>query len=171
VLARYREEPPHASQDRRSTDLHHNCPPEIILGRLQDQYDYGDGRKKKDPYHMIFHSRNCNYPQPKYAKWFLTQYRRWGMVEGTRIMKALPSRWMRTDPYEETMKEEIGYKHGGLVTTLPLPCSGSERTTAPASRARDAVLSVELLSYTKTVSVGSALRKSLMTLTMDIASL
>jgi nitrate/nitrite transport system substrate-binding protein len=32
-----------------------NCPPEIILGRLQGQYDYGDGRKRKDPYYMIFH--------------------------------------------------------------------------------------------------------------------
>jgi nitrate/nitrite transport system substrate-binding protein len=26
-----------------------NCPPEIILGRLQGNYDYGDGRKKQDP--------------------------------------------------------------------------------------------------------------------------
>ena len=26
--------------------------------------------------------RNCNYPQPKYAVWWLTQFRRWGMVEG-----------------------------------------------------------------------------------------
>ena len=31
---------------------------------------------------MIFSSRNCNYPQPKYAIWWLTQFRRWGMVEG-----------------------------------------------------------------------------------------
>lgn len=90
-----------------------NCPPEIILGRLQGQYDYGDGRKKKDPYYMIFHSRNCNYPQPKYAKWFLTQYRRWGMVEGTPDYEGVAREVMRTDLYEEAMKE-IGYKHGGL---------------------------------------------------------
>jgi nitrate/nitrite transport system substrate-binding protein len=90
-----------------------NCPPEIILGRLQGQYDYGDGRKKKDPYYMIFHSRNCNYPQPKYAKWFLTQYRRWGMVEGTPDYEGVAQQVMRTDLYEEAMKE-IGYKHGGL---------------------------------------------------------
>ena len=90
-----------------------NCPPEIILGRLQGQYDYGDGRKKKDPYYMIFHSRNCNYPQPKYAKWFLTQYRRWGMVEGTPDYEGIAQQVMRTDLYEEAMKE-IGYKHGGL---------------------------------------------------------
>ncbi len=40
-----------------------NCPPEIILGRMQGKYDFGDGRKKEDPNYMIFHDRNCNYPQ------------------------------------------------------------------------------------------------------------
>jgi nitrate/nitrite transport system substrate-binding protein len=90
-----------------------NCPPEIILGRLQGHYDYGDGRKKEDPYYMIFHNRNCNYPQPKYATWFLTQFRRWGMVEGTPDYEGVAREVMRTDLYEEAMKE-IGYKHGGL---------------------------------------------------------
>src|SRR3989449_738120 len=31
-----------------------NCPPEIILGRLQGKYIMGDGRKLKDPNYMIF---------------------------------------------------------------------------------------------------------------------
>ncbi len=90
-----------------------NCPPEIILGRLQGQYDYGDGRKKDDPNYMIFSQRNCNYPQPKYAKWFLSQYRRWGMVEGAPDYEGIAKEVMRTDLYEEAMKE-IGYQHGGL---------------------------------------------------------
>jgi len=59
-----------------------NCEAKTILGRLQGHYDYGDGRTKEDPNYMIFSSRNCNYPQPKYAKWFLSQYRRWGLVKG-----------------------------------------------------------------------------------------
>jgi len=50
-----------------------NCDAKTILGRLQGHYDYGDGRKKEDSNYMIYSSRNCNYPQPKYAKWFLTQ--------------------------------------------------------------------------------------------------
>jgi nitrate/nitrite transport system substrate-binding protein len=41
-----------------------NCPPDIILGRLQGHYDFGDGRKAEDPNYMIFSDRNCNYPQP-----------------------------------------------------------------------------------------------------------
>src|SRR5438477_9566045 len=35
-----------------------NCPPEIILGRLQGKYLMGDGRKRKDPNYMIFSQRN-----------------------------------------------------------------------------------------------------------------
>src|SRR6266496_4177604 len=54
-----------------------NCDKDIILGRLQGHYDYGDGRKKEDEFYMHFSRRNCNFPQPAYAKWRLTQFRRW----------------------------------------------------------------------------------------------
>lgn len=90
-----------------------NCPPEIILGRLQGHYDYGDGRKTEDPNYMIFSQRNCNFPQPKYCKWWLSQFRRWGMVEGEPDYEGVAKQVMRTDIYEEAMKE-IGYAHGGL---------------------------------------------------------
>jgi nitrate/nitrite transport system substrate-binding protein len=90
-----------------------HCDAKTILGRLQGHYDYGDGRKKEDDYYMIFSKRNCNYPQPKYAKWFLSQYRRWGMTHGAPDYDAVAKRVMRTDIYEEAMKE-IGYAHGGL---------------------------------------------------------
>ena len=90
-----------------------NCPPEIILGRMLGQYDYGDGRKKQDDHYMIFSQRNCNYPQPKYGKWWLSQFRRWGMVEGPPDYEGVVKKVFRTDLYEEAMKE-IGYAHGGL---------------------------------------------------------
>jgi nitrate/nitrite transport system substrate-binding protein len=89
-----------------------NCPPEIILGRLQSKYDMGDGRKFKDPNYMIFSDRNCNYPQPKYCKWWLTQLRRWGFTEGPVDYEGVAKQVMRPDLYEEAMKE-IGYAHGG----------------------------------------------------------
>jgi nitrate/nitrite transport system substrate-binding protein len=89
-----------------------NCPPEIIAGRLKGDYDYGDGRKKQDPNYMIFSSRNCNYPQAKYAKWWVSQFRRWGMVEGTPDYAGITKQVMRSDIYEEAMKE-LGYAHGG----------------------------------------------------------
>jgi len=90
-----------------------NCPREIILGRLLGEYDFGDGRKKKDTHYMIYHQRNCNYPQPKYAVWWLTQFRRWGMVSGAPDYQGITKEVMRPDIYEEAMKE-LGYEHGGL---------------------------------------------------------
>jgi nitrate/nitrite transport system substrate-binding protein len=90
-----------------------NCAPELILGRLQGHYDYGDGRKKEDENYMIFSSRNCNYPQPKYAKFWLSQFRRWGMVTGAPDYEGVAKQVMRTDIYEEAMKE-LGVTHGGM---------------------------------------------------------
>ncbi|HLL89123.1 MAG TPA: CmpA/NrtA family ABC transporter substrate-binding protein [Tepidisphaeraceae bacterium] len=89
-----------------------NCPPDQILGRLQGHYDYGDGRKVEDPNYMIFSQRNCNYPQAKYAAWFLSQFRRWGMTEGTPDYDGVAKQVMRADLYEEAMKE-VGHAHGG----------------------------------------------------------
>jgi nitrate/nitrite transport system substrate-binding protein len=90
-----------------------NCPKETILPRLLGDYDLGDGRKIKDPNYMIYSERNCNYPQPKYAVWWLTQFRRWGMVTGAPDYAGVAKSVMRTDIYEQAMKE-IGYQHGGL---------------------------------------------------------
>lgn len=89
-----------------------NCPEEIILGRLLGKYDYGDGRVEEDPNYMIFSQRNCNYPQSKYCTWWLSQFRRWGMVEGAPDYAGVAKQVMRSDIYEEAMKE-LGYTHGG----------------------------------------------------------
>jgi nitrate/nitrite transport system substrate-binding protein len=92
-----------------------NCPPELILGRLQGKYDMGDGRKFRDSDYMIFSDRNCNYPQLKYGKWWLTQLRRWGFTDGAPDYEGVAKQVMRSDIYEEAMKE-IGYAHGGANT-------------------------------------------------------
>jgi len=89
-----------------------NCDKNIILGRLLGDLDYGDGRNKKDEFYMTYSDRNCNYPQPKYCKWWLTQFRRWGMVMGAPDYEGVAKQVMRSDIYEEAMKE-IGYAHGG----------------------------------------------------------
>ena len=90
-----------------------NCPPEIIYDRLVGNLDYGDGRTKKDEDYMIFSGRNCNYPQAKYVKWWLSQFRRWGMVEGAPDYEGVARSVMMPALYEEAMKE-IGYAHGGV---------------------------------------------------------
>jgi nitrate/nitrite transport system substrate-binding protein len=62
---------------------------------------------------MIFSGRNCNYPQPKFAKFWLSQFRRWGMVSGAPDYEGVAKQVMRTDIYEEAMKE-LGVQHAGL---------------------------------------------------------
>lgn len=89
-----------------------NCPKNIILGRLLGDYDLGDGRKRKDDHYLIFSQRNCNYPQPKHGKWWLTQFRRWGMVTGTPDYDGVVSQVFRPDLYEEAMKN-YGIQHAG----------------------------------------------------------
>src|SRR3989475_8190611 len=82
-----------------------NCPPEIILGRLLGQYDYGDGRKEQDPSYMIFSQRECNFPQKTFGLWWLSQFRRWGMVKGAPDYQGIVSKVMRQDIYLEAMKD------------------------------------------------------------------
>ena len=82
-----------------------NCDKEIILGRLLGKLDYGDGRTLEDENYMHFSKRNCNYPQPKFAKWWLTQFRRWGMVSGAPDYEGVAKQVMRGDLYTEAMKE------------------------------------------------------------------
>ena len=89
-----------------------NCPAESLYDRLMGKYDYGDGRVLDDPNYMIFNQRNCNFPQRKYAVWWLSQFRRWGMVDAAPDYEGIAAQVMRPDIYEEAMKE-LGVDHGG----------------------------------------------------------
>src|ERR1051325_2346416 len=82
-----------------------NCDKDIILGRLLGKLDYGDGRTMQDEFYMHFSKRNCNYPQPKFAKWWLTQFRRWGMVKSAPDYEGVAKQVMRGDIYAEAMRE------------------------------------------------------------------
>jgi nitrate/nitrite transport system substrate-binding protein len=86
-------------------DAYIKCDKQQILGRLLGDYDYGDGRKTHDSNYMIFSQRNCNYPQSSYAKWWITQLRRWGMVEGTPDYAGIASKVMQPGLFDEAMKE------------------------------------------------------------------
>ena len=87
-----------------------NCPPAMILERLLGKYAYGDGRVEQDPNYMIFSNRDCNYPQPIFATWWLTQFRRWGMVKSAPDYAGVAKRVLRPDLYLEAMKE-LGVTH------------------------------------------------------------
>ena len=82
-----------------------NCPPATILERLMGKYDYGDGRVAQDPNYMIYSNRNTNYPHQIYATWWLTQFRRWGMVKTAPDYNGIAKKVLRSDVYLEAMKE------------------------------------------------------------------
>jgi nitrate/nitrite transport system substrate-binding protein len=86
-----------------------NCPKEIILDRLQGKYDYGDGRKEQDANYMVFSQRSCNFPSRTYGYWWLSQFRRWGMVKGAPDYKQVSEKVFRPDLYLAAMKE-LGVK-------------------------------------------------------------
>ncbi len=82
-----------------------NTTPAAILERLTGKYVYGDGRTEQDPNYMIFSNRGCNYPHQIYAKWWLTQFRRWGMTKSAPDYAGVAKRVMRSDLYLAAMKE------------------------------------------------------------------
>jgi nitrate/nitrite transport system substrate-binding protein len=86
-----------------------NCPPATITERLLGKYEYGDGRVEQDPNYMIFSNRNANYPHQIYGQWWLTQFRRWGMVKTRPDYAGVSKRVLRSDIYFEAMKE-LGVK-------------------------------------------------------------
>ena len=86
-----------------------NCPPSTILERLMGKYEYGDGRVEQDPNYMIFSNRGCNYPQPVYGTWYLSQFRRWGLTKTAPDYAGVTKKVMRPDLYLDAMKE-LGVK-------------------------------------------------------------
>jgi nitrate/nitrite transport system substrate-binding protein len=82
-----------------------NAVKEIILGRMLGDYDYGDGRKEKDKYYMTFFDRQTNFPMKSHGTWWLTQFRRWGMVKEPPDYKGLVDRVHRPDIFREVAKQ------------------------------------------------------------------
>jgi nitrate/nitrite transport system substrate-binding protein len=82
-----------------------NCPKEIILGRLLGDIDYGDGRKEKDKLYMTFFDRHTNFPLKSHGVWWLSQFRRWGMVKEPPDYKGLVERVHRPDIFREVAQE------------------------------------------------------------------
>ena len=82
-----------------------NTSKEAILGRMLGDYDYGDGRKEKDKYYMTFFDRQTNFPLKSHGVWWLSQFRRWGMVKEAPDYKGIVDRVHRPDIFREVAKE------------------------------------------------------------------
>ena len=83
-----------------------NTQKEVILGRMLGQYDYGDGRPaEQDKYYMTFFDRHTNFPWKSHGIWWLTQFRRWGMVKEGVDYAGLANRVHRPGIYREVARE------------------------------------------------------------------
>jgi nitrate/nitrite transport system substrate-binding protein len=62
--------------------LYVHAPATIIAGRLRGEYEDGLGRKWNEPDYMkFFNDGEVNYPYLSHGMWFLTQQRRWGLLQ------------------------------------------------------------------------------------------
>jgi nitrate/nitrite transport system substrate-binding protein len=83
-----------------------NAPKEVILPRMMGQYDYGDGAPvQDDPDYMTFFDRHTNLPWKSHGLWWLSQFRRWGMVSEPPDYTGLVNRVHRPDLYRDVAKE------------------------------------------------------------------
>ena len=87
------------------------CSAASIKSRLGSTVDCGNGRLVQNLRGLTFSRRECNYPQPKFAVWWLSQFRRWAMLPSAPDYLGVAARVMRPDFYEAAMNE-LGVPHG-----------------------------------------------------------
>jgi nitrate/nitrite transport system substrate-binding protein len=79
-----------------------NVPVEIIAGRLTGEYEDGRGDRWQDPHFMRFHADGeVNFPWLSDGMWFLTQFKRWGLLPEHPDYLAVARRVNRTGLYRE----------------------------------------------------------------------
>ena len=54
---------------------------------------------------MIFSDRECNYPLKTFGYWWLSQFRRWGMVKEAPDYAGIVKKVIRQDIYLDAMKD------------------------------------------------------------------
>jgi nitrate/nitrite transport system substrate-binding protein len=100
-----------------------NCPASTIKSRLGPKIDLGSGRETGALRGLTFSSRECNYPQPKFAVWWLSQFRRWSMLPSTPDYLGVAARVMRPDFFEAAMSE-LGISRGRVEFTTDVLFDG-----------------------------------------------
>jgi nitrate/nitrite transport system substrate-binding protein len=82
-----------------------NAPFDVVLGRMQGKYVYGDGRTEQDANYMKFYrDGEVTFPWKSHGLWFLTQHRRWGFLKEPPDYKKIVDSVNRTDLYRDAAK-------------------------------------------------------------------
>ena len=84
-------------------DTYVKAPSSDILGRMQGDFDFGNGRKlEKSPLLMKFWRDNASFPYKSHDKWFMTENTRWGSFAEADI--AMVETVNRSDLWREAAK-------------------------------------------------------------------
>jgi nitrate/nitrite transport system substrate-binding protein len=76
-----------------------------ILGRLQGQVDFGDGRTLNSPdLAMKFWANNASYPYKSHDLWFITEEIRWGYLPASTNAQAIINKVNREDLWKKAAK-------------------------------------------------------------------
>ncbi|MGQ8774058.1 CmpA/NrtA family ABC transporter substrate-binding protein [Serratia sp. NA_112.1] len=79
-----------------------NTKPEIITGRMLGQYQNGLGKSWQDAHAMrFFHDGEVSYPYLSDGMWFLTQHRRWGLLNAEPDYLAVAKKINRIENYKQ----------------------------------------------------------------------
>jgi len=81
-----------------------NSPEASILPALMGELDWGEGRKQTDRPHAISFAKGTA-PETREVKWFISQFRRWGMTEGEPDYDALAKKVTRPELYRAALKD------------------------------------------------------------------
>ncbi|WP_088894103.1 CmpA/NrtA family ABC transporter substrate-binding protein [Leptolyngbya ohadii] len=80
-------------------------PKDDILGRLQGNFDFGNGRKlENSELLMKFWENGASYPYKSHDLWFVTEDVRWGYLPANTDLKALVDKVNREDLWREAAK-------------------------------------------------------------------
>lgn len=83
-----------------------DLPEEVIAGRLQGVYTDGCGRVWQDPHPVRFHDDGAvNHPWLSDGMWFLTQFKRWGLLAAHPDYAGVARRVNRTELYRAAAAE------------------------------------------------------------------
>lgn len=116
------EEPSHRAETAKllAAKSYVNAPEAMIKPRFLGQYENGLGRKWEDPHKMKFYDEGrASFPYLSDGMWFLTQFKRWGMVKEHPDYLAIA---------QEINQIEI-YKQAATLTRSPLPSSPLRSST------------------------------------------
>jgi nitrate/nitrite transport system substrate-binding protein len=82
-----------------------NVPINDIVPRLQGTIDYGDGRKvTNSPHVMNFWADFASFPFKSHDAWFVTENKRWGIIDDAANTTAIVNKVNRADLWREVAK-------------------------------------------------------------------